>query len=82
MSHSGLSERDCECACWARKAFASSASNNSGGRHPFSISDFRLGGDGRSSLGEKVKKDVRIMAPNPMPSVPNASVPYVTWQIQ
>ena len=57
----GTSGRDCECACWARKAFASSASNNSGCKRSFSISDLRLGGDQRSSLGKKEKRDVRII---------------------
>lgn len=41
----GVSGRDWECACWARKALASSASKSSGGRRSFSISDFRLGED-------------------------------------
>ena len=49
----GTSGRDCECACRARNAFASSASDNSGGRRPFSISNLRLGRDERSGFGEK-----------------------------
>jgi len=36
----GASGRDCECACGARKAFASSASNSSGGQ-PF-VFDIRF----------------------------------------
>lgn len=43
----GVSGSDCEWACWARNALASSASKSSGGRRSFSISDFRLGGDER-----------------------------------
>ena len=37
----GALGRDCECACRARNAFASSASNSSGGRRSFSILDLR-----------------------------------------
>ena len=48
----GASGRDCECACRARNAFASSASNSSGGRRSFSISDLRLNGDERSNFGK------------------------------
>jgi len=51
-SAEGASGRDCECACRARKAFASSASNSKGGNRPFSISDLRLGRDERSSFGK------------------------------
>jgi hypothetical protein len=74
----GALGRDYECACRARRALASSASNSSGGRRLFSISDFRLGGDERSSLG---KKRETYASSNPemaslMPSVPNARVPY------
>ena len=46
----GASGRDCECACRAGSAFTSSASNSSGGRRSFSISDLRLNGDERSSI--------------------------------
>jgi hypothetical protein len=74
----GASGRDWECACRARKAVASSASNSSGGRRSFSISDLRLGRDERSTVG---KKRETYASSNPemaslMPSVPNASVPY------
>lgn len=49
----GVSGRDWECACRARKALASSASKSSGGRRSFSISDFRLGKNERVSWKER-----------------------------
>ena len=47
----GASGSDCERACRARNAFASSASNNSGGRRSLSKLDLRLNGDERSNFG-------------------------------
>ena len=55
------SGRDCECAGWATKALVSSVSYSSGGKGSFSISDLRLGGDQRSSLRKKGKRDIRIL---------------------
>ena len=49
----GISGRECECVCRARNAFASSASDSSGGRRPFSIYNLSLGRDERSGFGEK-----------------------------
>ena len=58
----GVSERDCECACKARNAFASSTSNSLGRRRSFSISDLCLGGYERARVLERKKKrDVRII---------------------
>ena len=48
----GVSGRDRDSACRARNAFASLASDDSGGRRSFSISDVRLDGNERSSFGK------------------------------